>query len=315
MQLRTTDGQANPWLRRRRAAVMAAAAWAVPGAVAAHGSGGTPHEVWTQWNFDAAVVVPLLLGAWIYARGIHRLWRRSGPGRGIPYGRAAAFVAGMAVLVVALVSPLDAAGEALFSLHMVQHLLLILVAPPLLVLGWPDLALLWALPARWRPVGGGLERRFGQSVTGHGRTATGPLIIVLLATGVLWAWHIPALYDLAVRNEAVHWAEHATFLLTAVLFWASVLRLRPRDHAGNGLRILYVFGMALQGSILGALLTFAARPLYSSHAQIAPEWGLEPLADQQLAGLIMWVPPAVLYVGVTAYLFSRWLAAVEARAR
>jgi cytochrome c oxidase assembly factor CtaG len=92
-----------------------------------------------------------------------------------------------------------------------------------------------------------------------------------------------------------------------------VLRLRPGDHAGNGLRVLYVFAMALQGSILGALLTLASRPLYASHAVIPPGWGLEPLADQQLAGLIMWVPPAVIYIGVSGYLFMAWLRAVGER--
>jgi len=304
-------------MNRRACAVAIPAGVLLSTTAGGHGGGEhpatlAPPEVWTQWSFDAAVVVPLLVSAGVYAFGLYRMWRRAGPGRGIPYWRAAAFAAGLAVLAGALVSPLDAAGAALFSLHMVQHLLLILVAPPLLVLGWPDLALLWALPQRWRSAGAGVEGHL-RSVTGHARSPRGPLLIVLLATATLWAWHVPALYDLAVRNEAVHWSEHATFLITALLFWVSVLRLRPRDHAANGLRILYVFGMALQGSILGALLTFAARPLYAAHARIDPAWGLEPLADQQIAGLIMWVPPAVLYVGVTAYLFSHWLTAVAAR--
>jgi putative membrane protein len=126
-------------------------------------------------------------------------------------------------------------------------------------------------------------------------------------------WHLPQLYDLAIRNDAVHTAEHTGFLVTAILFWATVLRLTPRERLGNGLRILYVFAQALQGSVLGAVITFAARPLYATHAEITNAWGFEQLVDQQIAGLIMWVPPAVLYLGVSAYLFVGWLDAVRVR--
>jgi putative membrane protein len=141
-----------------------------------------------------------------------------------------------------------------------------------------------------------IERALGDYLRGESGAGKGPLVIVVLAIGVLWAWHVPALYDLAVRNEDVHYAEHAGFLITSLLFWAAVLRLRPRDHLDNGLRILYVFAMAIQGSLLGALLTFASRPLYAAHAHIPARWHLSQLVDQQIAGLIMWIPPAVLYV-------------------
>ena len=141
----------------------------------------------------------------------------------------------------------------------------------------------------------------------------GRVVVVLLATGALWIWHVPALYDLAVQRQSVHVTEHVSFLVTALLFWASVIRLRPRDHAGNGMRILSVFAMALQGSMLGAVITFASRPLYISHQAVTPALRLDPLTDQQIAGLIMWVPPGVLYTGVAAYLFVHWLEAVGER--
>lgn len=273
----------------------------------------TPGEVWSQWSFAPSITLPLAIGVAFYAVGTGRLWRRAGAGRGISIQSAAAYGAGILALIIALMSPLDAAGAALFSLHMIQHLLLILVAAPLIVIGAPEVALLWSLPARWRGGFGRFERWVGGGLSSDGGHPVGPLLITLLATGVLWIWHVPSLYDLAVQNEAVHYAEHAAFLITALLFWATVLRLRPRDHAGNGLRILYVFGMAVQGSILGALITLAAQPLYLSHTDIPPGWGLGALEDQQLAGLIMWVPPAALYIGVVAYLFTKWLDALDSR--
>ena len=292
--------------------LLALAALSAP--AAAHGGGAHVQQaLWRQWTFDAAVLIPLLIATGFYALGAGRLWRRAGVGHGIPVTRALAYGAGLIALVAALMSPLDAAADRLFSLHMTQHLLLILVAPPLLIIGAPDVALLWALPPRWRGAMGRFEQRLGRTLTGQTCGGKGPLVVVLLAVGVLWIWHVPRLYDMAVRHEALHWAEHASFLVSSLLFWAMVLRLRPGDHTGNGLRILYVFAMALQGSILGALITFASRPLYTTYAGIAPQGDLQPLVDQQIAGLLMWVPPAVLYVGVSAYLFTSWLHAVGAR--
>jgi putative membrane protein len=273
----------------------------------------SPVDAWRQWDFDPAIVIPLVIATFWYSRGLIGLWRRAGIGRGISVRQATSYYAGTLVLIIALISPLDAASAGLFSLHMTQHLLLILVAPPLLVVGAADVAFLWGLPLQWRQRFGRFEHGVGRALTGESGS-TAPLLAVLLATGVLWLWHLPALYDLAVRVEAVHIAEHFGFFISALLFWVTVLRLRPRDHVRNGMRILYVFAMALQGSILGALITFAARPLYESHLESAGIWGMEPLVDQQLAGLIMWVPPALLYIGVAAYLFVNWLNAVGQRA-
>jgi putative membrane protein len=276
----------------------------------AHGASTHTSNLWLQWNFHWNVVAPIALATSVYALGVTRLWHRAGVGRSISVARVVAYALGVLALIVALISPLEALAGSLFSLHMVQHLLIILVAPPLLIAGNPDVALLWALPQQWRARWGRIEQRMGNSITG----GKGPLIVVLLATGVLWMWHMPNLYDLAVQNDLVHWAEHAGFLVTSVLFWITVLRLRVRDHVGNGMRILYVFGMAVQGSLLGALITFASRPLYQSYiGSTIAGWDLGPLEDQQLAGIIMWVPPALLYIGVVAYLFVNWLSAIERR--
>lgn len=293
-----------------------ALAAACPASALAHG-GAAPADsgLWRQWDLSPEVSLPLSAATALYVAGVLRLWRRAGAGRGISRWRTAAFGSGVLVLAIALVSPLDTAAAERFSLHMVQHLLLIVVAPPLLVAGAAETAFLWGLPPRWRRGYGRFTRAAAGWLTSTDRAAGNRALVVALATGVLWVWHVPALYDLAVRNEPVHFAEHLSFLVTAVLFWMTVLRLRPGPRAANGARILSVFAMALQGAMLGALITFAAEPLYASYRSGSGVADLDPLADQQLAGLIMWIPPGLLYAGVAARLFVSWLEAVGTRNR
>jgi putative membrane protein len=315
MTPRGRGAKGRKWrLAAAAATALIAGGWS--GGVLAHGPGLEPGEFhfWSEWSARPGVAIPFFIAIGIYYTGLHRLWSHAGIGRGISRLRTASFTAGLLVLGLALMSPLDALTASLFWVHMVQHMLLILAAPPLLVLGVPEVALLWALPRSWRRTTGRAENRIARAIVGpvEGGGA-GPIVVAILATGVLWMWHLPKLYDLAIQNDAVHTAEHTGFLVTAILFWATVLRLTPRERLGNGLRILYVFAQALQGSVLGAVITFAAHPLYSTHAEITTAWGFEQLVDQQIAGLIMWVPPAVLYLGVSAYLFVGWLDAVRVR--
>jgi putative membrane protein len=300
--------------RARRVAqtVLCSALLAVPAVGGAHGDGAGPDDFhfWSEWSARPGVVLPIAISALIYFVGLARLWRHASVGRGISRTRAGAFTAGLLTLVVALMSPLDALSDALFSVHMVQHLSLIVVAAPLLVLGAPEVALVWSLPSSWRSAVGHVERTLARAVVGDERgTGRGPAVVLVLATAVLWMWHAPGLYDLALRNDAIHTTEHVGFLATSILFWATVLR-RPRERLGNGLRILYVFATGLQSSLLGALITFAARPLYAPHVDLAPAWGLSALEDQQIAGLMMWVPPAFLYLGVIIWLFATWFEAL-----
>lgn len=234
-----------------------------------------------------------------------------GPGRGVSRWRAGAYGAGLLVVLLALVSPLDTQAQALFSAHMVQHLLLLLVAPPLLVAGAPLYVGFWALPGR---------RALGRWWRGSPRVRAvagrllSPLPVWATNVAVLWFWHLPVTYDLAVQQEAVHVFEHASFLATAFLFWWLLFRHTGR-RMDQGRGVIYVFTAGLQCSMLGAILTFSGKAWYSVHAPSTAAWGLTPLQDQQLAGLIMWIPGGLVYLGAAAVLFLQWIERPGSRAR
>jgi cytochrome c oxidase assembly factor CtaG len=247
----------------------------------------------------------------MYVHGVRRLWGTAGVGRGVQRWEAACFAAGWVSLAVALVSPLHALGGALFSAHMAQHEVLMAVSAPLLVLGRPLVPFLWAMPKRWR-VSAGAAAKTGIVHTTW-RATSGPAAAWVLHAAALWAWHLPALYALALRSEWAHAAQHASFLGTGLLFWWALFRGRGA-RMGYGAAVLYVFAMGVQGGALGALLTFARTPWYPPYLATAPAWGLTALEDQQLAGLIMWVPASVSYLVAGLWLFSEWLRESERRA-
>ncbi|HEY6707491.1 MAG TPA: cytochrome c oxidase assembly protein [Actinomycetota bacterium] len=256
---------------------------------------------------DLNILAALVAAAIAYAAGLRRLWR-AGPGA--PTGwPAAAFAAGLATVAIALCSPLDTLAHGLFAAHMAQHMLLVMVAAPLLVLGAPGLPLAVALAPDWRRRLGRLRHR--PAVRAARDLLTRPLVAWAVHVGTLWAWHLPGPYQAALASDAVHAAEHASFLATAVLFWWVVLSRAGRHRLAPGFAVLYLFAAALQGSALGALLTLAPAPLYPLQAAAAPPWGPAPLADQQLAGLVMWVPADLIYLGVAGTLFMRWLVSLE----
>jgi putative membrane protein len=283
-------------LRSPRCALPVCLALAAPSrALWAHtGRAPEPHDLWSSWTVAPAVVVGLALGAWWYARGVRRLWHAASPGRGIPYWRVACFAGGIAALALALVSPIDAVATALFSVHMTQHMLLVVVAAPLLVAGDPGLATLWALdvPARRRITA---WWRGARAVPAAWQTLRLPLVAWTVHVAMLWLWHLPTLYGAALRDGRIHIAEHAAFFLTALLFWYPVLE-RGRSRSRLGVVVLYLFAAGLQCTILGAAITFARHPWYIGHYATTAAWGLTPLEDQQLAGLIMWIPASLAYL-------------------
>jgi len=282
----------------------------VPAVLAHDGAPLAPQNLWSAWNWEPTVLLGMALVAWAYARGVRVVRRRAGPGRGPRGWQTAAFAGGLAVIFVALISPLDALGSALLSAHMVQHLGLILIAAPLLVLGAPLAPLLWGLPKPVRRVitGSWLPRavlRRGWQVLGR------PLVVWTFHTATMWIWHLPSLYQAALQSQLVHAVEHAGFLSTALLFWWTVARAGRRGRLGYGAGVLYVLGAGLQSSMLGIFMTFAEMPWYPAYTVSVAAWGLTPLVDQQLAGLIMWVPAGLIYLHAALVVFAVWLKAEE----
>lgn len=284
------------------------------GLVLAHdGLPPEPHDLWTAWSRDPLVWLALALVGGLYLRGTRAIWARAGTGRGVYRWQVAAYLGGLLTLAVALVSPLDALGSALLSAHMLQHLLLIAIAAPLLALGQPNLALLWAVPARHRRRIGRWWRR-APVVRSASAMLSLPLVAWLLHTGALWTWHAPPLYQAALDVPILHGAEHLGFLGTGLLFWWTVLAPGPagplpaeRRRTAYGLGALAIFALTLQSGLLGALMTFAPVPWYPAYAERTMPWGLAPIEDQQLAGLLMWVPGGMIYAAVALGLLAIWI--------
>lgn len=269
----------------------------------------TPHDLWRAWSLEPAVIAAIVLAITGYVVGMRRLGRGKGAGRNTRARQSWAFTGGILALIVALVSPLAALGSALFSAHMLQHVVLMLIAAPLLVIARPLAPWIWALPARWRrPVARGLVRR---PVRLSWRTLSHPLTAWLVHAAALWVWHAPALYNATLRSDTVHTAQHASFFGSSILFWGVLVQRRHRRAVTYAFGLLYLFTTAVHGNALGALLTFAPEPWYTSYAHTAAWWGLTALEDQQIGGLIMWVPASVVYLGTALALVPAWLRAVE----
>jgi putative membrane protein len=243
---------------------------------------------------------------------MHNAWRRAGRGRGITARQWKSFAGAILILVLALMSPLDALSEALFSAHMVQHMVLMLAVAPLLVVSDFQLALLWALPRRRaQALGSGFNQ--SRPVAGIWRVLNNPAFVWIVFTAVMWLWHVSSFYQAALRNEWVHTLEHLTILITAVLFWWILFRHTQPDHIRYTVTIPFLFLTMLQSGILGALMTFTSRPWYSDYAASVGHWGLTPLQDQQLAGLIMWIFAGTAFTLLTIGHFAAWLGALERR--
>ena len=268
---------------------------------------------WNVWAFDpgivaglAALTIAYALAAGRYRRSVLRLggpapaWMPPGalraeqPGRLTP-AQALSFYGGILVAAIALLSPLHVLGERyLLSAHMVQHLLLTLVVAPLLLFGTPG----WMLRPFWRF---SLVRSLAANVLE-------PLPAFVLFNLVFVGWHIPALYELALHFEPAHALEHGCFLALGLVSWWPVLGSLPEaPRAAYGLQVLYLFFMSLPPTILGAIISLAEKPIYATYWAAPRVFGLEPLADQQLGGLIMWLPGAFAYFIAVSVVWFIWL--------
>lgn len=287
---------------------LALAAAAVP--AWAHTPQATPVAEPLGWNLAPWLLALMALSAIGYALGLRRLWRQAGRGRGITGVQAGAFALGWLALAAALVSPLDALGGRLFSAHMVQHELLMVIAAPLLVLARPLVAWTWALPlAQRRIVGRWFQARGWTAFWG---TLTDPLVAWALHALALWGWHIPAAFDAALTSEPLHIAQHFAFLVTALFFWWSVLGHDPRGRYGPGHSAAYLFTTMMHTGALGALLSLAPTPWYPAYVPLTSALGFDPAEDQQLGGLVMWVPAGLAYVVAALWVLGRMLTRVRA---
>jgi len=249
------------------------------------------------------LVSSLALFVGLYSVGIIRLWRNAGYGRGVRPLEALAFTAGCGALVIALSAPLDEWSERWLAAHMVQHELLMVVAAPMIAVGAPLVGMLWAMPRRVRHAIVGTVQH--TPLPGIWRTITTPAVAFVLYGFALWIWHVPALYDVALAREAVHVVQHLCFFGTAALFWWGLVHGR-RGRLGYGAAVVYLFVTAVHGGVLGALLTISPRVWYAPYVSHHPP-GLTPLEDQQLAGLLMWIPAGLAFVAGALFLFAAWL--------
>ena len=257
-----------------------------------------------EWSFDPFVTAPLAISAVLYATGVWRLWMRAGMGGSVKRWQAACFAVGWLSLFGALVTPLHELGEHLFTAHMIEHELLMAIAAPLLALSRPIGAFLHALPKTWRHA---LSRTAGARwISLPWNWLTRPLDATVLHGVAIWIWHTPALFDATVTNETMHRLQHTSFLVTALFFWWALFRRARRDY---GIRAIHVAATMVHTGILGALIALSPRLLYVLQTRDAPAFGLTPMEDQQLGGLIMWVPMGTLYAAIALALIGLWIGA------
>jgi cytochrome c oxidase assembly factor CtaG len=250
------------------------------------------------------VTLALVLAAMFYLRGWIHL-RKAVPNE-IPGWRAAAFVSGLSCVWIAVASPLAALDEELLSVHMVQHLLLMTAAPPLILLGAPVLPLLHGLPKFLMHDALGPLLRF-PPLQRLGHVLAHPVFCWFAATAVLIGWHVPSAFALALGSEGWHRVEHGSFLAAGLLFWWPVIPSWPSASQPRWSIVLYLFGATLPCDALSAFLAFCDRVVYQSYRSVPRRFGISPLQDQECAGALMWVCVTFAYLVPAAAITIRLL--------
>jgi putative membrane protein len=264
--------------------------------------GGEAHGSAPGWTFDPLVTVPLGLLLLLFVVGFARLSRRSTVAR----RRSWLFVAGWLVLTLSLVSPVHEGGERSFTLHMIEHELLMLVATFLLAASHAGGIVAWGLPAAARR---GLGGSWKAPIASLWRRLTEPVTATVIQAVVMWAWHAPALFDRTLASQGWHVAQHMSFILASLVFWSAMLD--PR-RGGYLLSAACLFVTSLVEGALGALMALSASPWYAAYAAMGLSGiGLDPTTDQQLAGLVMWIPGGVIHGGAALVLLYAALKASE----
>ena len=253
-----------------------------------------PPFAWTSWSGDGTLRAGLLLLVGVYLLGVGPIRERYRLAPSVDRRQVASYLAGLALLFVALEGPLhELADRYLFSAHMLQHMLMTLFAPPLLLLGLPD----WLIRPLLR----------APTVARLARTVTRPLPALLLFNVVFVASHVPALYDVVMRDHNIHIAEHLLFIATATLTWWPIVSPLPElPRLSYPLRMLYVFFQTFSGFIVGAFVVKTREVYYPFYSEAPRTFGLTPLGDQQLGGTLMWVAGGLFLFGVFSAIFFAW---------
>lgn len=264
-----------------------------------------------SWSFEPPIVLGLAVAAFLYGWGTHYSVR-SGLDRHLPPWRWICFAAGLLAIFVALESPLDAWSDTYLWAHMVQHLVLLYLAAPLLLFGAPLMPLWRAIPLasrrtclRWLM----LHPRPRRVALALGHVFSRPAIIWILFVGDFIAWHTPILYDAALNHQPIHDFEHLCFLATALLFWAQVITSHPlKPRLGLGAQAFYAFGAGAATELVSLALTFSAAPIYAHYAAISrPAGAISALVDQTVAGALMNFTDVILYGSLFMLLLWRWV--------
>lgn len=299
--------------RRTAASVLAVGVALLPGIALAHGTGKPEPEfstLFTAWEFDVFFVVPLALVCWLYLQGVSHV-NRAHPKAPFPRRRTAYFFLGIAALVLAIMSPLAAYDGELFAVHMWQHMLITLVAAPLLLLGTPITLALRASPARIRK-GLLLPILHSRAV----KVVSFPVLAWLLFAFTMWFSHFSPLYNAALENIWLHRLEHGWYIVAALLFWWPVAGPDPSPwRMGHPIRMLYVFLQMPQNSFLALAVYNAKNVLYPHYEGIVRDWGPSALEDQQLAGISMWVAGDLLFLIALVFVAYGWVQHEEREAK
>jgi putative membrane protein len=265
------------------------------------------HDAYAPSWWDLAALSALAVGGVLYAIGS---WRLAGRGAHVRRMERVSFWAGWTAVLVAIAPPMDRAAAATFSMHMAQHELLMLIGAPLLIVGRPIVPWVWSLPARLRPLAG-TSLQVG-IVSGLWNVATTPVVAWAAHGLAIWIWHLPALYEAAVEHEGIHALQHATFVGTAACFWWGLVYGRY-GRAAYGASVLYVFTTMVHTGLLGAVFALSTWPFYGIYRERAAAAGVDAVADQQLAGVYMWVPAGTVFMICGLALLLAWLSESERR--
>ena len=257
------------------------------------------------WDLLTPVAFLVYLGAAAYVAGLYRLQRRSG-WRSAPRRNVIFAASGLALVAISVAGPLDVYAERAFFIHMTQHLVLAMFAAPLLLAASPVSVYLWALPERVRlGLGASLAKR--GALRRVGAFLVKPPVALLAFILTFYIWHLPAAYGAALENGSVHFFEHLTMFASGVLFWWPIIGPAPmRSELSYPQRLLYLLLVVTPKALLAAIITLSNHVLYPFYVDAPDLWGISDAEDQKIAGLLMWLPGNLVFLGALTVLFFKW---------